>query len=118
MDIITTREYCLTKAKTEESLPFDDQTLVLKVAGKMFAIIALDGEPCIALKCDPELAVTLRETYPAVLPGYHLNKTHWNTVLLNDTIPDATLQEWIDHSYELVKAALPKKVRETLESNE
>jgi predicted DNA-binding protein (MmcQ/YjbR family) len=114
MDIITAREYCIALPYVEETFPFDDQTLVLKVGGKMFAIIALDSEPCIALKCDPELAITLREIYPAVLPGYHLSKKHWNTVLLNDTIPDTKLQEWIRHSYDLIMSGLPRKVRETL----
>jgi len=111
MDIITAREFCLSLPHSEEGFPFDDQTLVFKVGGKLFALIALDAEPAIALKCDPELAIALREEFDAVQPGYHLSKKHWNTVLLNDTIPSDTIKEWIVHSYNLVKKGLPKKVQ-------
>jgi predicted DNA-binding protein (MmcQ/YjbR family) len=114
MDIIAAREYCLSLPHTEESFPFDNQTLVLKVGGKMYALIALDDEPAVALKCDPELAITLRERYPAVQPGYHLSKKHWNTVLLNNTVSDDKIEEWIQMSFQLVVAGLPKKVKEQL----
>jgi predicted DNA-binding protein (MmcQ/YjbR family) len=115
MDIISAREYCISLPHVEETFPFDESTLVLKVGGKMFALIALDADPCIALKCDPELAVSLRERFPAVLPGHHLSKKHWNTILLNDTIPDKTIEEWILHSYGLVISGLPKKIRESMQ---
>lgn len=114
MDIIAAREYCISLPHTEETFPFGEEHLVLKVGGKMYAIIALDGDSTIALKCDPELAVVLREQYPEVQPGYHLNKKHWNTVLLNDTISDAKIEEWIRLSYELTVKGLPKKVRDNL----
>ena len=114
MDIISAREYCISLPCAEEGLPFGADTLVVKVGGKIFAMIALDDEPCIALKCNPELAVALREEYPAVLPGYHLNKRHWNTVMLNDSIPDAKIEEWILLSYKLIISGLSKSVKENL----
>lgn len=114
MDIISAREFCITLPHAEETFPFGVEHLVLKVGGKMYAIIALDGDSTIALKCDPELAIELREQYAAVQPGYHLNKKHWNTVLLNDTIPDAKIEEWIRLSYELTIKGLTKKVRSEL----
>lgn len=114
MDIIAAREYCISLAHTEETFPFGDEHLVLKVGGKMYAIIALDGDSTIALKCDPELAVALRERYPEVQPGYHLHKKHWNTVLLNDRIADATIREWILMSYQLTIQGLTKKLRQEL----
>jgi predicted DNA-binding protein (MmcQ/YjbR family) len=117
MDIISAREFCISLPHVEETFPFDETILVLKIGGKMFALIALDGEPSIALKCNPELAISLRERFPAVLPGYHLSKKHWSTVLLNDTIPDRTIEEWILHSYGLVMDGLPKKVREGFNPN-
>jgi predicted DNA-binding protein (MmcQ/YjbR family) len=114
MDIIAAREFCIVLPHTEETFPFGDDHLVLKVGGKMYAIIALDGDSTIALKCDPELAIELREKYAAVQPGYHLSKKHWNTILLDDTIPDAELAEWIRLSYNLTVKGLTKKMRESL----
>jgi predicted DNA-binding protein (MmcQ/YjbR family) len=114
MDIIAAREYCLSLPHTEESFPFDNQTLALKVGGKMYALIALDDEPAVALKCDPELTIALRERYPAVQPGYHLSKKHWNTVLLNNTVSDATIEKWIKMSYQLVLKGLTKKTQDQL----
>lgn len=111
MNIETLREFCLLLPDTTESFPFDDVTLVLKVGGKMYALINLDGELSINLKCDPEMAIDLRERYAAVLPGYHMNKTHWNTVKIDGSIPDATIHDWIVHSYELVYSSLPRKIR-------
>ena len=115
MNIETFRDYCLTKPGVTESFPFGETTLVFKVGNKIFALTSLDDQPLsINLKCDPELAVQLREEFSAVQPGYHMNKTHWNTVKADGSIRDSQLQEWIDHSYELVKKSLPKAVREAL----
>jgi predicted DNA-binding protein (MmcQ/YjbR family) len=84
----------------------------MKVAGKMFALINLDESPSVNLKCDPEKAIELREEYEAVLPGYHMSKKHWNTILLDGTVPDEMLKQWIDDSYQLVVAKLPKSAKE------
>lgn len=107
------RAYCNKLPEAEETFPFDADTLVMKVVGKMFALIPADGAS-ISLKCEPELAVILRQTYPAVQGGYHLNKRHWNTVTSDGTIPDDELYEMIDNSYHLVVKGLPKKDRERL----
>ena len=114
MNIEEFRAYCLLKKGVTESFPFDDTTLVMKVLNKMFALANLDGDLSINLKCAPEKALELREQYPAVLPGYHMNKKHWNTVMIDDSIPDALIKEWIDDSYNLVLSKLPKKEREKL----
>ncbi|GAB4345104.1 MAG: MmcQ/YjbR family DNA-binding protein [Phototrophicales bacterium] len=109
------RAYCNTFMEAEETFPFGENVLVFKVVGKMFALIPLDDEPAsISLKCDPQLAMVLRQTYPAVSPGYHLNKRHWNTVVSDGTIPDDEIYEMIDNSYHLVVKGLPKKDRERL----
>jgi predicted DNA-binding protein (MmcQ/YjbR family) len=102
MDIETLREYCISKDCVTESFPFGDDTLVFKTEGKIFALVNLDGELSINLKCDPILAIDLRERYSSITPGYHMNKKHWNTVLLDGTIPDKEVLSWIDHSYNLV----------------
>jgi len=112
MNVEEIRDYCLNKPLVTESLPFDDDTLVLKVAGKMFCLISLDENLSINIKCDPEKAVELRERYPAVLPGYHMNKKHWNTINIDGSIDDDLLKQWIDNSYELIWNSLPKKIRE------
>ena len=114
MNIEEFRAYCLLKKGVTESFPFDDTTLVMKVLNKMFALANLDGDLSINLKCVPEKALELREQYPAVLPGYHMNKKHWNTVMIDNSIPDALIKEWIDDSYNLVLSKLPKKEREKL----
>jgi predicted DNA-binding protein (MmcQ/YjbR family) len=85
-----------------ESLPFGDDTLVFKKAGKIFVLANLEGDLSINIKCDPAIALGLREKYASVIPGYHMNKKHWNTVLLDGTIPDKEILEWIDNSYDLV----------------
>lgn len=105
--------YCTTKPAVEETLPFGPDTLVFKVAGKIFALTGLAEEDFrINLKCDPERAVRLRERYPEIKPGWHMNKTHWNTVgLENGELSDALVQELIDHSYDLVVKSLTKKAR-------
>ncbi|MCU0473466.1 MAG: MmcQ/YjbR family DNA-binding protein [Bacteroidales bacterium] len=97
------REYCISKKDVTECLPFGDDTLVFKTDGKIFALANLDGDPTVNLKCDPSLAIELRERYSSVLPGYHMNKKHWNTILLNGTISDKEIFAWIDQSYNLVK---------------
>lgn len=114
MDIESFRQFCLSLQAVTEELPFGPDTLVYKVAGKMFALTDINTFESINLKCDPEKAIELRERYPAVLPGFHMNKQHWNTVVMDGSISDKLLREWIMESYELVKASLPKKVREAM----
>ena len=114
MNIEELRDYCLSKKESEEAFPFDETTLVFKVMGKMFALTDLEGPLTVNLKCDPALAIELRERYPAVQPGYHMNKKYWNTVLIDGSIPDTLLQKWIDHSYEEVVKKLTRKQREEL----
>jgi len=107
MNIEELREYCLSKKGVSESFPFDETTMVFKVMDKMFALTDLEGDLSINLKCDPDIAHELREKYPAVLPGYHMNKEHWNTVMIDGSIPERLIREWIDHSYDLVIRQLP-----------
>ena len=115
MDLEEFRKYCLAKREVTEGTPFGQTVLVFKVSGKMFALAALDEIPATAnLKCDPDLALELRDRYEQVQPGYHMNKKHWNTVEIESGIPDAELRKMIDHSYELVVKSLPKAVREKL----
>ena len=115
MDVERFREYCLGKSGATEGTPFGEDTLVFKVSGKMFALAALDEVPATAnLKCDPDLALDLRDRYEQVRPGYHMNKKHWNTVEIDAGIPDAELRKMIDHSYNLVVKSLPKKMKEKL----
>lgn len=111
MDLAQFREYCLNKPCASESTPFGPDVLVFKVGGKMFALAALDEVPTTAnLKCDPDLALELRDRYEQVTPGYHMNKKHWNTVEIESGIPDAELRKMIDHSYDLVAETLPKSM--------
>lgn len=115
MNIEELREYCLSLNGTTECFPFDEVTLVLKVQGKMFALIPLDNtETQITLKCDPERAISLREEFSAIVPAWHFNKKHWNTVLIDPMISHDFLCELICHSYDLVVAGLPRKLREEL----
>jgi predicted DNA-binding protein (MmcQ/YjbR family) len=115
MDLEQFREYCLTKPQTTESTPFGEDVLVFKVAGKIFALASLDEIPAAAnLKCDPDVALELRDRYEQVRPGYHMNKKHWNTVELDSGIPDTQLRKMIDHSYELVVKGLPKAMQRKL----
>ncbi len=109
MNIEIIREHCIAKPDVTESFPFDDDTLVFKVNGKIFAMVNLNGGIQLNLKCDPELAIELREKYQAVQPGYHMNKRHWNTVNIDGSIPDKLILEWIDHSYELVNSKKGKR---------
>jgi predicted DNA-binding protein (MmcQ/YjbR family) len=109
MDLAQFREYCLSKASATEGTPFGPDVLVFKVAGKMFALAALDEVPTrVNLKCEPDLALELRDRYEQVTPGYHMNKKHWNTAEIEGGIPDTELRKMIDHSYDLVASSLPK----------
>lgn len=115
MNIEELREYCLSQKGAEECFPFDETTLVFKVMDKMFAYVGLeprDGEFCVSLKCDPEKAIELREKYTGVVPGYHSNKKHWNTVYLKSDATDLDIQAWISHSVDEVIKKLPKKKQE------
>jgi len=106
---------CLAFAGAREEFPFDEGTSVFKVAGKMFALSRLDGVPLrVSLKCDPDLALQLRASYPSITAGYHLNKRHWNTVAVDGSMPDALLRDMIEDSYDLVVAGLPKAQRDRL----
>ena len=102
MNFETLREYCISKKGATEGFPFGENTLVFKARGKIFALANLDGDLSINLKCEPDFAIELREKYPAVTPGYHMNKKHWNTVILDGSVPDKEVFSWIDHSYSLV----------------
>ena len=109
MDLEQFREYCLSKPGATEGTPFGPDVLVFKVGGKMFALAALDEvPPTVNLKCDPGLALDLRDRYEQVRAGYHMNKKHWNTVEIESGIPDIELRRMIDHSYKLVIEGLPK----------
>lgn len=117
MDIEQLREYCLSKPGVEETLPFGPNTLVYKVVGKVFLLTGLDTEQLrFNVKCDPDKAIELREEFSCVLPGYHMNKKHWNTIVVDRSISSRQLGEWIDHSYELIVNSLPKKLRDELKS--
>ncbi|GAB3222822.1 MmcQ/YjbR family DNA-binding protein [Hymenobacter seoulensis] len=118
MNIEDFRDYCLLKAGVTEETPFGPETLVFKVGGKVFALTDIDTFGSINLKCDPERAQELREQHEYVLPGYHMNKKHWNTVLIGTGATENQLRTWIDHSYDLVRASLPKKQREELTAAE
>ena len=111
MNIEIYREYCLSLQGTSEGMPFDDKTLVFKVVGKMFALTGIENFESVNLKCNPERAIELREKYSCVLPGYHMNKKHWNTVRVNEELNDEQILELTKHSYDLVVAKLPKKDR-------
>jgi predicted DNA-binding protein (MmcQ/YjbR family) len=114
MNIEEFQTYCLQKKGSHEDFPFGDDTLVMKVLGKIFALANLDGPMRINLKCDPEKAVDLREQFPSVRQGYHMDKKHWNTIDMDGSVPDFLIREWIDHSYELVVAKLPLKLKKEL----
>ncbi len=118
MNIEDFREYCMGKPGVTEEFPFDEVTLVFKVMGKMFALTNLDGDWSLALKCDPQRAIDLRELFPAIQPGYHMSKVHWNTVMMDGSLPQQLVLEMIDHSYQLVVDKLPKKVKDVLKMQE
>lgn len=102
--------YCLSKPGAIEDYPFGPEVIVMKIASKMFALISRrEGQDILSLKCDPDFSEILRRQYPSIIPGYHLNKKHWNTVLLDGSIAEKEIKELIDHSYQLVYKSLPKK---------
>jgi predicted DNA-binding protein (MmcQ/YjbR family) len=115
MNLETYYEYCLSKKGVTEHFPFDEDTLVFKVGGKMFALSSLSqwekGEPSVNLKCDPDRAQELRAQYDDIKPGYHMSKIHWNTIAVNKDASDSLIKELIDHSYELVFKSLTKKIQ-------
>lgn len=114
MNIEEYRNYCMDKRGTTEEFPFDENTLVFKVMGKMYALTDVEEFVSINLKCDPELAVELRERYSGVIPGYHMSKKHWNTVMTDGSVNDQLIYQWIDDSYNLIVAKLPRKDKEFL----
>ena len=106
----TLQAACLTLNGAEETFPFGPETSVFKVGGKIFALSTLDGEPLkVSLKCDPELAVRLRQAHPAIVGGWHLNKRHWNTVTIDGSVPETLLREMIEDSYDLIVSALTRR---------
>ncbi len=114
MNIEELREYCITKKGVTESFPFDEETLVFKVMNKMFLLTNINKDLSMNVKCDPEKAIELREEYSSVLPGWHMNKKHWNTVNIDGSITDQQLKDWVDHSYDLIVASLTKKLQNEL----
>ena len=115
MNIEEFRDYCLSKKYASECFPFDETTLVFKVAEKMFALSGLENHPsAVNLKCDPEKSMLLREQFEDVIEGFHMSKKHWNTITIEGNISNALIIELIDHSYDLVVEKTPKKLRETL----
>lgn len=112
MNIEELRSYCLSKKHVTESFPFDKDTLVFKVHGKMFALVSLErSQLSFNVKCDPDLAIDLREKYDCVQAGYHMSKKHWNTIVIDGSVHKKMLYEWIDHSYQLVYDSLPGKLK-------
>lgn len=120
MNIEQIRNFCIAKKGVSENFPFDFDTLVFKVMDKMFALAPLkkweNGEARINLKCNPEKAVALRENYEGIYAGFHMNKKHWNTVNINEDVPDDLVKELINHSYDLVVKGLTKKAKLALEN--
>lgn len=115
MNIEEFRMYCLSKPKVTEAFPFDETTLVFKVCGKIFALTGLENIAFeVNLKCDPDRAVELREAHEGIRAGFHMNKKHWNTVLVDGSFSDDLFRDLIDHSYDMVVKGLPKKLREQL----
>ncbi len=109
------RKHCLSFRGSEETFPFGPENSVFKAAGKIFALTRLDGDPLrVSLKCEPSLAQELRMSHPAVTPGYHLNKRHWNTVLVDGSLPDEVIRDMVEDSYDLVVSRLPRARRRAL----
>src|ERR687894_1944136 len=112
MDAVELRRWCLQQAGSIEEFPFGPETSVFKVAGKIFALSALDRTPlAVSVKCEPDLAVALRDSHPEIRPGYHLNKRHWNTITLDGTLPDQLVRDLIEDSYDLVVSGLRRAPR-------
>jgi|ERR1039458_3623187 predicted DNA-binding protein (MmcQ/YjbR family) len=117
MNLEEFREYCLSKNYATEEMPFGPETIVFKVLSKVFALTGVDTIPATAnLKCDPERAMQLREQYPSIIPGWHMNKKHWNTITLESELDDRLIRELIDHSYELVADGLSRSEKELLDN--
>ncbi len=114
MNIEQIREYCLSLQGVTEDMPFGEDTLVFRVMNKIFALVNLDGETRINLKCEPSRAISLREEFSAIIPGYHMNKKHWNTLIMNGIIKEDLVSDLINHSYELIIESLPKSKKEEL----
>ena len=115
MNIEEFREYCLSLKWVEEKFPFGENVLVFYVGEKIFCLTDIESFDWINVKCDPDQAIALREQYPEVVPGYHMNKKHWNSIRIGGAIPDKLIKEWIHNSYQLVLKGLPKKIRSGLE---
>lgn len=111
MNIEEIREYCISKEFVEETFPFDNDTLVFKVMGKMFLLISLKESNRFNVKCDPERCIELREMYSEIIPGWHMSKKMWNTVYTDGTLKKSLIMELIDHSYDEVVKGIPKKTR-------
>ena len=109
------RNYCLSLPGVTEDTPFGPTTLVFRVRGKIFALMDMESFPYVNLKCDPERAIELREQYPGITPGYHMNKKLWNSVSTHGNVPDPLIIELANHSYDLIRDSLPKKVKEGLQ---
>lgn len=122
MNIQQLYDYCLSKKGVSEHFPFDEDTLVFKVGGKMFALTSLSnwekGNPSINLKCNPKLAEELRDKYEGINPGWHMSKIHWNTVNINDDVPDKKVLHLINHSYELVFSNLTNTIKKEIQKSE
>ncbi|MFD2201586.1 MmcQ/YjbR family DNA-binding protein [Shivajiella indica] len=117
MNISFFRDYCLNKPGASEDTPFDEDTLCFKVGGKIFAIIDIVDFKSVNLKCDPEWAMELREEFVGIMPGYHMNKKHWNTVLFDGSVSDKLILNLVDHSYDLVLNSIPKSKRDNLSNS-
>lgn len=116
MNIETLREYCLSKKAVTEDFPFGEDTLVFRVMNKIFLLVSLSSSPLqFNAKCDPDKAIELREQHDAIIPGYHMNKKHWNTIIMDGSLSNALIKEMINDSYDLIVQSLPKKDREELQ---
>ena len=122
MNLELLHQFCLSKKQATEHFPFDSDTLVFKIGGKMFALVSLEafesGKPAISLKCEPEKAQELRAQFDDIQPGYHLSKVHWNTIQINKQVGNKMIFELIDHSYELVFNSLTKKIQNDILNQE
>jgi len=116
MNLEDFRTYCLNLKGTSEGFPFDQNTLVFKVMGKIFALMDVENFSSVNLKCDPERAIELRESYEGIVPGYHMNKKHWNTVSFRKDVDDQLILELVDHSYALIVSSLTKKLQNELQA--
>jgi predicted DNA-binding protein (MmcQ/YjbR family) len=116
MTLADLQQHCAAKPGVSWDTPFGPDVMVFRVAGKIFALAPIDSFDTLNLKCDPERAIELRERYAAITPGYHMNKKHWNTLDMTGDLPRQLVLELVDHSYDLVRASLPRKLRDELGS--